>query len=82
MKKIGIAPSKRERRPTPPTGSVERVAAFWDTHDSSQYFPEGDLVPLRTWTKGKKVRHVYIAPDGLQYEMIPLKRKPKAPIPA
>lgn len=41
-----------------------------------------DLVPFRTWTKGRKVCHVYVAPDGAQYEMIPIPKRPKRRIPA
>jgi hypothetical protein len=83
MKEIGTAGNnRRKKRPTPPPGDMARVAEFWDTHDSTTYFAKEDLVPLRTWTKGGKVRHVYVAPDGSQYEMIPLRRRPRKIVPA
>ncbi len=58
------------------------AAEFWDTHDSAQFFSKGDLVPLRTWTKGRRVRHIYVAANGSQFEMIPLKKRSKRKIPA
>lgn len=84
MKKIGTGRdrSKGKKRPTPPSGTLTRAAGFWDAHDSTAYFTNKDLVPLRTWTKSRKVRHVYVAPDGSQYEMVPLRRRPKRTIPA
>lgn len=82
MKKIGAVRDKRKKGPTPPSGDMARVAGFWDRHDSTTYFAKEDLVPLRTWTKGGKVRHVYVAPDGSQYEMIRLRRRPRKAVPA
>lgn len=81
MKKIGTA-RNRKKLLTPPSGDVQSMAEFWDRHDSTSYFAKDDLVPLRTWTKGRRVRHVYVAPDGSQYEMIPLRRRPRKTIPA
>ena len=80
MKRIGTARDKN--RPTPPSGDLARVGQFWDAHDSTTYFAKEDLVPLRTWTKGRKVRQVYVAPDGSQFEMIPLRRRPRKTVPA
>jgi len=82
VRKVAAKCDKRKMRPMPPSGDVARVAEFWDTHDSTTYFAKEDLVSLRTWTKGRKVRHVYVAPDGSQYEMIPLRRRPRKPVPA
>jgi hypothetical protein len=81
MKKTGTARDKK-KGPSPPSGNLECVAEFWDARDSTSYFAKEDLVPLRTWTKGRKVRHVYVAPDGSQYEMIPLRKRPRKSVPA
>jgi hypothetical protein len=72
MKRTGTARGKVRRKPTPPSGSLRGAAGFWDRHDATRLFSRADLVPLRTWTKGRKVRHVYVAPDGSQYELIPI----------
>jgi len=82
MKKTGTTRDKGKKRLNPPSGDMARVAEFWDTHDSTTYFAKEELVPLRTWTRGRKIRHVYVAPDGSQYEMIPLRRRPRKTVPA
>ena len=82
MKKTGTTRDKGKKRLNPPSGDMARVAEFWDTHDSTTYFAKEELVPLRTWTRGRKIRHVYVAPDGSQYEMIPLRRRPRNTVPA
>lgn len=82
MKRTGTARDKAKRKPTSPTASLREAAEFWERHDATQLFSQADLVPLRTWTKDRKVRHIYVAPNGLQYELIPLRRRPKRSIPA
>jgi len=82
MKKTGTIRDKGKKRLNPPSADMARVAEFWDTHDSTTYFAKEDLIPLRTWTRGRKIRHVYVAPDGSQYEMIPLRRRPRKTVPA
>ena len=82
MRKIGIERANPRKKPIPPSASLAAAADFWERHDSTEYFSGEDLVPLRTWTKGKKVRHVYVAPDGRQYELIALSNRPRRKIPA
>ena len=82
MKKLGIGRDNAKKKPIPPSRGLARVAEFWDSHDSTEYFSKEDFAPLRTWTRGRRVRHVYVAPDGSQYELIPLRRRPKRTIPA
>jgi hypothetical protein len=82
MKRTGAAQSKGKRKPWPPSGSLRAAAEFWDGHDATRLFSRADLLPLQTWTKGQKVRHVFVAPDGSQYELLPLPRRAKRRIPA
>lgn len=82
MRNVDTGRAKIRKKPTPSAGSLAAVADFWEQHDSTEYFSEGDLASLRTWTKGEKVRHVFVALDGWQYELIPLGKRPRRKVPA
>jgi len=74
--------AKPQKKPTPPSGNRVEAAEFWETHDSTQFFSHEDLVPLRTWTKGRRVRHIYVTANGSQFEMIPLRKRSRKRISA
>jgi hypothetical protein len=64
--------------------SREEEREFWDTHDTTEYFDEQSLVKLAPHIKDVKLVHVYVAPDGSRYVMIPediKKRKVQITIP-
>ncbi len=42
---------------------------FWDTHDSTEYFDDSKMVRLAPLMKGRKLVHVFVAPDGIRWEM-------------
>lgn len=58
-------------KPIPKFSSRKEEREFWETHDTSEYFDEKRLVKLAPHMKGVKLVHVYVAPDGSRYIMIP-----------
>ena len=77
-----MAKSKKPRDPLPDSFPSWREAAeFWDTHDTTEYFDQKSLVKLAPHIKDVKLIHVYVAPDGSRYIMIPEEmKKPKTQI--
>jgi hypothetical protein len=51
--------------------SREEEREFWDTHDTTEYFDEESLVRLAPHIKNIELIHVYLAPNGTRYIMIP-----------
>ena len=64
---------KRVKRlkPIPKFRSRKEEREFWDTHDTTEYFDERSLVKLAPHIKNVELIHVYVAPDGSRYIMIP-----------
>jgi len=58
-------------KPIPKFSSRKEEREFWETHDTSEYFDEKRLVKLAPHMKGVNLVHVYVAPDGSRYIMIP-----------
>lgn len=48
---------------------------FLETHEALDYFEPKDFVPLAPLLKGKKLVHIYVAPDGTRYEIRKLSSK-------
>jgi hypothetical protein len=65
----------RKLKLIPKFHSREEEREFWDTHDTTEYFDEESLVKLAPHIKDVKLIHVYIAPDGSRYVMIPEEMK-------
>lgn len=65
----------RRLKPIPKFRSRKEEREFWDTHDTTKYFDERRLVKLAPHIKDVKLIHVYIAPDGSRYIMIPEEMK-------
>jgi len=71
----------RRLKPIPKFRSKKEEREFWDTHDTTEYFDEESLVRLAPHIKNVDLIHVYVAPDGTRYIMIPEEmRKAKAQI--
>ena len=72
----------RRLKPIPKFRSRKEERDFWDTHDTTEYFDQGSLVKLTPHIKDVKLIHVYVAPDGSRYIMIPeeMKKEAKAQI--
>ena len=68
---------KRVKRlkPIPKFRSRKEEREFWDTHDTTEYFDERSLVKLAPHIKNVELIHVYVAPDGSRYIMIPEEMK-------
>jgi hypothetical protein len=66
LKKLKLIPKFRSRK-------EERD--FWEIHDTTEYFDEEDLVKLAPHIKDVRLIHVYMAPDGSRYIMIPEEMK-------
>lgn len=62
IKKLKALPKFRSR-------AEERE--FWETHDTTEYFDEEGLTELAPHMKDVKLIHVYVAPDGSRWIMIP-----------
>ncbi len=62
IKRLKTLPKFRSRR-------EERE--FWETHDATEYFDEEGLIELAPHIKDVKLIHVYMAPDGSRWIMIP-----------
>lgn len=58
-------------KPIPKFRSRKEEREFWETHDTSEYFDEKRLVKLAPHMKDVKLVHVYVAPNGSRYIMIP-----------
>jgi hypothetical protein len=74
-KKIKSIPKFRSR---------EEEREFWETHDTTEYFDEQSLVKLAPHIEDIKLVHVYVAPDGSRYIMVPedmKKRKAQTAVP-
>ena len=67
---------KRLKR-IPPFHSTEEEREFWATHDTTEYFDEESLIKLAPHLKDVKLIHVYVAPDGSRWIMIPEDTKKK-----
>ena len=68
-------------RPIPKFRSRKEEREFWEAHDTTEFFDEESLVKLAPHIKGVKLIHVYVAPDGSRYIMIPEEiKKTKAQI--
>ena len=62
-------------KPIPKFRSREEERHFWDSHDTTEYFDEQSLVKLAPHIKDVKLVHVYVAPNGSRYVMIPEEMK-------
>lgn len=58
-------------KPIPKFRSRKEEREFWETHDTTEYFDEESLVKLAPHIKDVKLIHVYVAPDGSRWIMIP-----------
>ncbi len=65
----------RRLKPIPKFRSRKEEQEFWDTHDTTEYFAEENLVKLAPYIKDIKLVHIYITPDGSRYIMIPEEMK-------
>ena len=65
----------RRLKPIPKFRSRKEEREFWDTHDTTEYFDQKSLVKLAPHIKDVKLIHVYVAPDGSRYIMIPEEMK-------
>lgn len=61
----------KKLKPLPKFRSRSEEREFWATHDTTDYFEEKGLIELAPRLKGLKLIHVYVAPDGLRWIMIP-----------
>ncbi|MGA2318792.1 MAG: CopG family antitoxin [Thermodesulfobacteriota bacterium] len=61
----------RRLKPIPKFRSRKEEREFWDIHDTTEYFDEQSLVKLAPHIENVKLVHVYVAPDGSRYVMIP-----------
>jgi transposase len=61
----------RRLKPIPKFSSRKEEREFWETHDTTEYFDEESLVKLAPHIKDVKLIHVYVAPDGSRWIMIP-----------
>ena len=64
-----MSAAKSKIKPIPKFRSKAEEREFWDTHDTTDYFEDRDMVPLAPLLKGKKLVHIYVAPDGVLYEI-------------
>lgn len=62
-------------KPIPKFRSRKEEREFWETHDTTEYFDEKSLVELAPHIKDVKLIHVYVAPDGSRWIMIPQEMK-------
>ena len=51
--------------------STEEEREFWEAHDTTEYFDEESLIKLAPHLKDVKLIHIYVAPDGSRWIMIP-----------
>jgi len=65
----------RRLKPIPKFHSRREEREFWETHDTTGYFDERSLVKLAPHMKDVNLVHVYVAPDGSRYIMIPEEMK-------
>jgi hypothetical protein len=65
----------RRLKPIPKFNSRKEEREFWGTHDTTEYFDERSLVKLAPHLKNFNLVHVYVAPDGSRYIMIPEEMK-------
>jgi len=61
----------RKLKPIPKFRSREEERDFWENHDTTEYFDEKSLIKLAPHIKDVELIHVYVAPDGSRYIMIP-----------
>jgi hypothetical protein len=66
-------------KPIPKFSSRKEEREFWETHDTLEYFDEESLVKLAPHMKDANLVHVYVAPDGSRYIMIPEEIKKTKP---
>jgi len=74
---MAVAKSKRLKR-IPKFKSLAEEIEFWETHDSTEYFDDSEMMPLAALLKGVQLVHIYVAPDGTRYQIkkLPKKQKP------
>lgn len=60
---------KSKTKPIPKFKSKAEEREFWDTHDTTEYLEDREMIPLAPLLKGKKLVHIYVAPDGTRYEI-------------
>ena len=74
-----MSDAKSKIKPIPKFRSKAEEREFWDTHDTTEYFEDREMVPLSPLLKGKKLVHIYVAPDGIRYEIrrLPSRRSAK-----
>jgi hypothetical protein len=65
----------KQVKPIPKFHSRKEEREFWETHDTTEYFDEKSLVELAPHIKDVKLIHVYVAPDGSRWIMIPQEMK-------
>jgi hypothetical protein len=71
----------KKLKPIPKFRSTKEEREFWETHDTTEYFNKESLIELAPHIKDVKLIHVYVAPDGSRYIMIPEEiKKTKAQI--
>jgi len=61
----------KKLKPIPKFHSRKEEREFWETHDTTEYFDEKSLVELAPHIEDVKLIHVYVAPDGSRWIMIP-----------
>jgi len=61
----------KKLKPIPKFPSRKEEREFWETHDTLEYFDEKRLVKLAPHMKDVRFVHIYVAPDGSRYIMIP-----------
>jgi hypothetical protein len=64
-----MSDAKSKIKTIPKFRSKAEEREFWATHDTTGYFEDGEMVPLAPLLKGKKLVHIYVAPDGVRYEI-------------
>ncbi len=65
----------RRLKSIPKFRSRKEEREFWEIHDTTEYFDEESLVKLAPHMKDVRLIHVYVAPDGSRYIMIPEEMK-------
>jgi hypothetical protein len=69
----------KKLKPIPKFRSKKEEREFWESHDTTDYFDEKGLIKLAPHMEDVKLVHVYVAPDGSRYVMIPEEMKKRNP---
>jgi hypothetical protein len=65
----------KQLKAIPKFRSRKEEREFWETHNTTDYFDEESLCKLAPHMKEVKLIHVYVAPDGSRWLMIPERAK-------